>query len=51
VAQFEQLTNQFLLRKPEIGNVTPAKAGVYHPKTGFPLSREWQNVVFATDTN
>jgi len=25
------------LRKAEIGNVTPAKAGVYGQKTGFPL--------------
>jgi len=30
--------------------VTPAKAGVYSQKTGFPLSREWQNVVSATGT-
>jgi len=32
--------NWFLLRKPEIGNVTPAKAGVYGEKAGFLLSQE-----------
>ena len=33
-------TNQYLLRKAESGNVTPAKAGVYGEKTGFLLSQE-----------